>query len=152
MIFFNALGKRSDDPSDSDWVPSIHHHRKHHHKLLKEKRKKASLEALRKPIKYANESHPSNEYIDIVIDESTPLLPHQEIEESELFTLHKQISSYHTELNNRNEEIYELHKKKQSPVKHVENALFSFKNMNAKNLKFFCGVEVNTFKWISVLM
>ena len=47
-----------------------------------------------------------NEDVDMVIDESTPLLPHQEIEESELSTLHKQISSYHTELNNRNEEIY----------------------------------------------
>ena len=47
----------------------------------------------------------------MVIDESTPLLPHQEIEEAEISTLQKQISSYHTELNNRNEEIYELHKK-----------------------------------------
>ena len=43
----------------------------------------------------------------MVIDESTPLLPHQEIEEAEISTLQKQISSYHTELNNRNEEIYE---------------------------------------------
>ena len=41
-----------------------------------------------------------NEDVDMVIDESTTLLPHQEIEESELSTLNKQISSYHTELNN----------------------------------------------------
>ena len=26
------------------------------------------------------------------------------------------------------------------------------KNTNAKNLKFFCGVEVNTFKWVLVLV
>ena len=49
----------------------------------------------------------------MVIDESTPLLPHQEIEESELSTLHKQISSYHTELNNRNKEIYESRKSRE---------------------------------------
>ena len=77
-----------------------------------------------------------NEDVDMVIDESTPLLPHQEIEESELSTLHKQISSYHTELNNRNEEIYELHQKVLSLEKCVENTLLSFRNTNAKNLKF----------------
>ena len=49
----------------------------------------------------------------MVIDESTPLLSHQEIEESELSTLHKQISSYHTELNNRNKEIYESRKSRE---------------------------------------
>ena len=54
-----------------------------------------------------------NEDVDMVIDESTPLLPHQEIEESELSTLHKQISSYHTELNNRNKEIYESRKSRE---------------------------------------
>ena len=124
--FFNALGKRSDDPSNPDWVPSIFSHsketplaklhpiakRKHHHKLLKEKREKASLEALKKPLKYANKSSPPNEDVDMVIDESTPLLLHQEIEESEISTLYKQISSYHIELNNRNEEIYGLREKK----------------------------------------
>ena len=88
----------------------------------------------------------------MVIDEYTPFLPQQEIEESQLSTLHKQISSYHTELNNQNEKIYELCKKNQSLEKHVENAPFSFKNTNAKNLKFFCGVEFNTFKWILVLV
>ena len=36
--------------------------------------------------------------------------------------------------------------------KRVENVVFSFKNTNAENLKFFCGVEVNTFKWILVLV
>ena len=40
----------------------------------------------------------------------------------------------------------------ESLEKHVENALFSFKNTNAENLKLFCGVEVNTFKWILVLV
>ena len=127
MIFFNALGKRSDDPSNPDWVPSIFSHskatplaklhstakRKHHQKLLKEKREKASLEALKKPIQYENESSPRNEDVGMVIDESTPLLSHQEIEESELSTLHKQISSYHTELNNRNKEIYESRKSRE---------------------------------------
>ena len=44
----------------------------------------------------------------MVIDESTPLLPHQEIEKSE-----------------------------QSLEKRVENTPFSFKNTNAKNLNFF---------------
>ena len=117
---------------------------KHHHKLLKEEREKASLEALKKPLKYANESPPPNEDVDMVIDESTPLLPPQEIEESELFTLHNQISSYHTGLNNRNEEIYELRKKVESLEKRVENAFFSFINTNAENL--ICGVEVNTFR------
>ena len=166
MIFFNALGKDLDDPSNSDWVRSIFSHskaaslaklhsttkRKPHHKLLKKKREKASLEVLKKPLKYANESPPPNEDFDMVIDEYTPFLPQQEIEESQLSTLHKQISSYHTELNNQNEKIYELCKKNQSLEKHVENAPFSFKNTNAKNLKFFCGVEFNTFKWILVLV
>ena len=73
----------------------------------------------------------------MVIDESTPLLPHQEIGESELSILHKQILSYHTELNNLNEEIYELCKKMQNLEKRVENALFSFKNTNAKNFRGF---------------
>ena len=41
-----------------------------------------------KPLKYANEYPPPNEDVDMVIDESTPLLPHQEIDES-----NKQISS-----------------------------------------------------------
>ena len=36
--------------------------------------------------------------------------------------------------------------------KWVKNALFSFKNTNAKNHKFFCGVEVNAFKWILKLV
>ena len=49
-------------------------------------------------------------------------------------------------------EIYELRKKVQSLEKHVENALFNNKNTNAKNLKFFCGIEVNTFKCILVLV
>ena len=40
----------------------------------------------------------------------------------------------------------------QSLEKSVENAFFSFKNTNAKNLQIFCGVEVNTFKWILVLV
>ena len=81
---------------------------------MKEKKEKASLEALTKPLKYANQSLPPNEDVDMVIDESTSLLPYQEIKESELSTLHKQIlSSYHTELNNRNKEIYELWKKVQ---------------------------------------
>ena len=66
---------------------------------MKEKREKASLEALKKPLKNANES-PLNEDADMITDESTPLLPHEETEESELPTLHKQISSYLTELNN----------------------------------------------------
>ena len=83
-----------------------------------------------------------NEDVDMVIDESTTLLPHQEIEESELSTLNKQISSYHTELNNRNEEIYELHKKVLSLEKCVENALLSFKKTNAKNLKFFVVLKL----------
>ena len=75
VIFFNALGKRSDDPLNPDWVPSIFSHsketslaklhltakRKHRHKLLKKKREKDSLEALKKPLKYANESPPPNE-------------------------------------------------------------------------------------------
>ena len=65
---------------------------------------KTALEALKKPLKYANESPPPNENVDMVIDESTPLLPHEEIEESNLSALHEQISSYHTELNNSNEE------------------------------------------------
>ena len=104
------------------------------------------------PLKYANESPPPNEDVDMVTDESTPLLPHQEIEESELSTLNKQMSSYHNELNNQNEEIYELHKKMQSLEKCVGNALFSFKNTNAQSLKVFCGVEANTFKWILVLI
>ena len=34
-----------------------------------------------------------NEDVDMVIDESTPLLSHQEMEESKLSTLHMQISS-----------------------------------------------------------
>ena len=75
----------------------------------------------------------------MVIDESTPLLPHQEIEESELSTLHKQISSYHTELNNWNEEIYELRKKVQSLEKHVENALF---NIKKRILSFFVVLKL----------
>ena len=118
MIFFNALGKRSDDPSNPGWVPSIFSRskatplaklhstgkRKHHHIMLKEKREKASLEALKKPLKYASESPPPNENVDVVIDESTSLLSPREIEESEHSTLHKQIPSYHTGLNNRNEE------------------------------------------------
>ena len=64
----------------------------------------------------------------------------------------KQISSCHTELNKRNEEIYEFRKKVQSLEKSVENPLFSFKNTNAKYLKCLCGVEVNIFKWILVLV
>ena len=102
MIFFNVSGKHSHDPSNPDWVPSIFSHskatplaklhstakQKHHHKLLEEKREKPSLEALKKSLTYANESPPPNEDVDMVIDESTPLLPHQEIDES-----NKQISS-----------------------------------------------------------
>ena len=61
-----------------------------------------------------------------------------------LFTLHNQISSYHTGLNNENKETYELRKKVESLEKRVENAFFSFINTNAENL--ICGVEVNTFK------
>ena len=109
---------------------------------MKEKREKASLEALKKPIQNENESSPRNEDVGMVIDESTPLLSHQEIEESELSTLHKQISSYHTELNNQNEEIYELHKKVLCLEKCVENALLSFRNTNGKNLKFFVVLKL----------
>ena len=47
---------------------------------MKEKREKASLEALKKPLKNANES-PLNEDADMITDESTPLLPHEETEE-----------------------------------------------------------------------
>ena len=71
MIFCSALGKCSDDASNPDCMPSIFSHnkatplaklhstamRQHHHKLLKKKkREKASLEALKKPLKYPNES------------------------------------------------------------------------------------------------
>ena len=40
------------------------------------KRDKASIEALKKPLKYEIESPPTNEDFDMVIDESTPLLPY----------------------------------------------------------------------------
>ena len=46
-----------------------------------------------------NESPLPNVDVDMIINESTPLLLlHQEIEESELSTLHKQISNYYSEL------------------------------------------------------
>ena len=105
VIFFNALGKGSNDPLNPDWVSSILPHskasplaklrstakQKHHHKLLKEKREKASLEAQKKPLKYAIESPLPNEDVDMIIDEITPLLPHQEIEESEIYTSKYQV-------------------------------------------------------------
>ena len=50
-----------------------------------------------------NESPLPNVDVDMIINESTPLLLlHQEIEESELSTLHKQISNYYSELKNVN--------------------------------------------------
>lgn len=116
-------------------------------RLLQEKRENAFPEALIKPLKYANESPLLNVDVDMVINESTPLLLlHKEIEESELSTLHKQISNYHSELKK-----WKLRSKVQSLGKRVKIALFSFKNIKFENLMFYYGV-VNTFKQISVLV
>ena len=94
-----------------------------------------------------NKSPLPNADVDMIINESTPLLLlHQEIEESELSTLHKQISNYYSELKK-----CKFCSKVQSLETRVKIALFSFKNIKFENLNFYYGT-VNTFKQISVLV
>ena len=103
---------------DPDWVPSIFSHKKaiplsSYNQLLKKpiivvlqkkKRDIARLQALRPKKIETKELSITNE-IDMVVDESIPMV---EIEVAELNRLKEETESYRVELNKRNEEIYEL--------------------------------------------
>ena len=76
----------------------------HHRSASKKKRDIARLQALRPKKIETKELSITNE-IDMVVDESIPMV---EIEVAELNRLKEETESYRAELNKRNEEIYEL--------------------------------------------
>ena len=82
----------------------------------------------------------------MVVDESIPMV---EIEVAELNRLREETESYRAELNKRNEEIYELRHQKVVLEKEKKAEKFNFMNLSEKNIKFFCGIGIKTFKWIS---
>ena len=81
----------------------------------------------------------------MIVDESIPIV---EIEVAELNRLKEETESYRAELNKRNEEIYELRHQKEVLEKEKKAEKFNFMNLSEKNIKFFCGIRIKTFKWI----
>ena len=81
----------------------------------------------------------------MVVDESIPMV---ETEVAELNRLKEVTEIYRAELNKRNEDIYEIRHQKEVLEKEKKAEKFSFMNLSEKNIKFFCGIGIKTFKWI----
>ena len=113
--FFLSTGKRSDNPNDPDWVSSAFSHKKaiplpklqaaakKNHQRIASKKKQdiARLQALG-PKKIEIEEPSITDEIDMVVDESIPMV---EIEVAELNRSKEKTESYRAELNKRNEVI-----------------------------------------------
>ena len=83
----------------------------------------------------------------MVVNESIPMV---KVEVVKLNRSKEETESYRAELNKWNEEIYELRHQKEVLEKEKKAEKFNFINLSEKNIKSFCGIGIETFKWILV--
>ena len=115
---------------------------KNHHRSASKKRDIARLQAFR-PKKVEIEEPSISDEIDMVVDESIPIA---EIGAAELNRLKEETEKYRAELNKRNEEIHELRHQIEVLEKEKKIEKFNFMNLSEKNITFFCGIDIKTFK------
>nr|XP_047129426.1 uncharacterized protein LOC124809391 [Hydra vulgaris] len=156
-------GKRSDDPSDVDWSPSVFNHLGDAtiSSLIKKRKKKDCYKALCKKRSFKKSILPSSQSNDIELDNykdniNNDINPpndksaiskfcQHDTYKVEVETLNIQLMQYRNELIEKSNEIIEL-KKKNARLDHYK--YISYQNQTDEQMKFFSGLSRTTFMWL----
>ncbi|XP_065682486.1 uncharacterized protein LOC136095754 [Hydra vulgaris] len=156
-------GKRSDDPSDVDWSPSVFNHLGDAtiSSLIKKRKRKDCYKALCKKRSFKKSILPSSQsnhieldnYKDNINNDINPPNDKSAISKFcqhdtykvEVETLNFQLMQHRNELIEKSNEIIEL-KKKNARLDH--NKYIPYQNLTDEQMNFFSGLSRTTFMWL----